>query len=80
MIDFDVPDEVMVQRLLERGKTSGRLDDNEETIRARLNTYREATVPVAAHYDSQSKLVRIDANRSVEEIFADVQAAFQSKG
>jgi adenylate kinase len=79
VIDFDVPDEIMVTRLVERGKTSGRLDDNEETIRSRLQTYREATVPVAAHYDQQGKLVSIDANRDIEEVFADVRAAIYTK-
>ena len=76
MIDFDVPDEIMVERLIKRGETSGRQDDNEETIRARLTTYREATVPVAKHYHEQGKLVSIDANRSVDEVFADVTSAF----
>ena len=78
MIDFDVPDEIMVERLIKRGETSGRQDDNEETIRARLQTYREATVPVAEHYEKEGKLVKIDANRSVDEVFADVTSAFQS--
>ena len=79
MIDFDVPDEIMVERLIKRGETSGRQDDNEETIRARLTTYREATVPVAKHYNEQGKLVSIDANRSVDEVFADVAKAFNSR-
>jgi len=80
VIDFDVPDEVMVTRLVERGKTSGRVDDNEETIRARLKTYREATVPVAEHYQKQNKLNRIDANRTVDEVFGDVIKAFATIG
>ena len=79
VIDFDVPDEVMVQRLIKRGETSGRQDDNEETIRARLQTYREATVPVAEYYEKQNKLVKIDANRDVEQVFADVTTAFKDK-
>jgi len=80
VIDFDVPDEIMVERLIKRGETSGRQDDNEETIRARLKTYREATVPVAAHYKEQGKLVSIDANRSVDEVFEDVVKAFATIG
>ena len=38
---FDCPEDVMVERLLERGKTSGRSDDNEDTIRKRFNTFRK---------------------------------------
>ena len=79
VIDFDVPDEVMVQRLIKRGETSGRQDDNEETIRARLQTYREATVPVAEYYEKQNKLVKVDANRDVEQVFEDVTTAFKDK-
>jgi UMP-CMP kinase len=45
LLMFDVPEEVMVARLLERGKTSGRSDDNETSIRLRLRTYADSTVP-----------------------------------
>ena len=69
----------MVQRLIKRGETSGRQDDNEETIRARLQTYREATVPVAEYYEKQNKLVKIDANRDVDAVFNDVASAFSTR-
>ena len=46
----------MTQRLLERGKSSGRVDDNEETIRNRLNTFHQVTQPVMDHYEKQGKL------------------------
>ena len=38
---FDCPEDVMVERLLERGKTSGRTDDNEATIRKRFDTFHK---------------------------------------
>jgi UMP-CMP kinase len=44
---------VMEARLLERGKTSGRSDDNIETIKKRFRTYIESTVPVINYYDKQ---------------------------
>jgi UMP-CMP kinase len=45
VLQYDVPDQIMTERLLERGKSSGRSDDNEESIRKRLVTYREQTLP-----------------------------------
>ena len=45
----------MTQRLINRGKTSGRADDNEETIRARLETFSKATAPVVAYYKEKKQ-------------------------
>ena len=53
---FECSEEVMVRRLVERGKTSGRVDDNEETIRKRLTTYNEATLPVIHHFQCRNKV------------------------
>lgn len=72
---FKVSDAEMTKRLLNRGKTSGRVDDNEETIKARLATFHQATTPVTEYYDSIQKLYAIDAERDPEAIFADVQYA-----
>ena len=49
----------MVERLLERGKTSGRVDDNEETIRKRFHTFQEATLPVIKHYQKLDKVKQV---------------------
>ncbi|KAJ8965818.1 hypothetical protein NQ314_003885 [Rhamnusium bicolor] len=56
---FDASDNTLFERLLGRAKTSGRLDDNEETIKLRLQTYN-------------THKTQIDAERNTEEIFADV--------
>lgn len=56
---FDCPEEVMVERLLERGKTSGRVDDNEETIRKRFHTFQQATLPVIEYYQQLSKVKQV---------------------
>merc|ERR550517_2029974 len=45
----------MVERLLSRGKSSGRVDDNEETIKKRLKTFVESTEPVITHYQAKTK-------------------------
>ena len=75
-----VDDEILVERLLERGKTSGRADDVDETIiRNRIKEYYEKTAIVAEHFKAQGKWVEIDGVGSIEDItnklFAAVDAA-----
>lgn len=73
-INLDVPDEVVVDRLLKRGSESGRSDDNEATIRRRLEVYREQTAPLIDFYRQQNKLVAIDGNQNMEGVTAALQA------
>ena len=56
---YECSEDVMTQRLLERGKTSGRTDDNEETIRKRFETFRTSTMPVLDHYRKLGKLKEV---------------------
>merc|ERR1712228_992729 len=72
----DVAQEVMVERLLSRGKTSGRADDNEETIKKRLKTFVDSTEPVITHYSAQNKVRRVDSSKTPDEVFAEVCSAF----
>jgi len=65
---FSTTEEVMLKRLLERGKTSGREDDNVESIKKRFRTYKFDTMPVIEYYGSQGKLVEVDSSGSVEEV------------
>ncbi|GAB4093127.1 adenylate kinase family protein [Flaviaesturariibacter terrae] len=70
VLALDVTEQELVNRLLERGKTSGRSDDNDETvIRRRFQVYREETEPVAAHYARAHKLEHIKGEGSVDAIF-----------
>lgn len=75
LIYFDVPDDIMINRLLKRGETSGRIDDNRETIGKRLLTFHEQTTPILGHYGKQGKVITIDANRAPDEVFDDVIGA-----
>lgn len=70
---FEVPDEIMVERLLNRAKTSGRVDDNEETIKKRLATFHKHSEPVIGYY--KDKCSTIVALGSPDEVFAEVQKA-----
>ena len=56
---FECSNEVMVERLLNRAKTSGRVDDNEETIRKRLKTFENQTLPVLEVFNDRVKKVDI---------------------
>lgn len=77
IIYFDVSDQVMVTRLLERGKTSGRADDNEETIKQRLVTFHNHSQPIMDAY--QEKVAKIPAERNPDDIFADVCKCIHEK-
>ncbi|KAI6209256.1 Adenylate kinase isoenzyme 1 [Aphelenchoides besseyi] len=72
VIFFDVSEETLVNRCLQRGLTSGRVDDNVETIKKRLQTFNTATQPVVDHYIQKQKLVRIKGEGSVDEIFVEL--------
>lgn len=73
---FDCPEEEMERRLLERGETSGRSDDNQESIRKRFKTFVETSMPVIEYYEAKGKVHRIDATRSVDEIANHVASLF----
>ena len=69
LIMLEVPDREIVDRLLERGKTSGRADDQDESIiRNRIEIYREATSPVYDHYAAQDKAHKVDGLGQIDEI------------
>lgn len=68
-ISLDAPDEILVQRILERGKTSGRIDDqDEEKIRNRYQEYNEKTAPLVDFYIKQGKFHAVDGIGSIQEI------------
>lgn len=62
----------MTARLLERGKTSGRADDNMETIIKRFKTYEEQTRPIVAYYAERELVRQVDASKTEVEVFAQV--------
>lgn len=67
---FDVSNETMSKRLLGRAAVSQRADDNVETIKKRIETFNEKNGKIVEYY--KDKIVRINAERSVEEIFKEV--------
>lgn len=71
---IDVPDPVIVERLVKRAEIEGRADDTPETVAARLRVYREKTEPLADLYRAHGVFHRIDGDRTVDEVAADVLA------
>lgn len=74
LIDLQVPERELINRLLTRGMTSGRSDDNLETIKQRLEVYEAKTAPVHDFYRQLNKYAAVDGVGSVEEIFARIVA------
>ena len=72
MIELNVPDEELMKRLIMRGKVSGRSDDNEETIRKRLDVYKNQTSPLIDWYGKCGKRYHIEGVGSVDDIFAKI--------
>lgn len=77
---FDCPEDTMRERLLNRGKTSGRADDNEESIKKRFRTFVETSMPVVDKFDSQNRVVKVDATTSAEKVYEVVKKEFANQG
>lgn len=80
VLALDVSEEELVKRLLNRGKTSGRSDDTNETvIRARINEYQQKTTVVANYYAGFDKVVHIKGEGTVDEIFASLRSEIDQR-
>lgn len=77
MIFIDVSEEELERRLLSRGVTSGRSDDNIEAAKKRFVTFREVTMPVVTHFESQNKLVRVAGHGSIDSVYASIVSALR---
>lgn len=79
-IMLDVPDEELIKRLLDRGKTSGRSDDQDKAkIETRLQVYKNETLPVADYYKKKGKLSVVKGVGSIDEIFERISEAIDAK-
>jgi adenylate kinase len=74
VVNLDVPDEILVSRLLQRG----RKDDSEDVIRHRLEVYRNQTEPLISFYSSLRHLVTVNGNQPVETVTDELHRAIQS--
>jgi len=74
---FDLPDGVAIERMLKRAGEEDRPDDTPEVIAERLRTYHEQTEPIVEHYRVTGRLVPLHADRSVEEVWTEIQDALE---
>lgn len=76
LVYFDASDNMMLKRLVKRGETSGRVDDNEETIMRRLKTFHEESKPVLDKYKDIVKT--ISAEEDADKVFEMVVPIFDT--
>ena len=72
MIELDVPEDELMKRLILRGQQSGRSDDNEETIKKRLDVYHSQTAPLIEWYEREGIRNHIDGLGDLDRIFGDI--------
>lgn len=72
VVGLEVPEEELVDRMIKRGKDTGRADDNPETIKNRLKVYHEQTHPLREYYNKEGKYLAIDGMGVVDDIFKSI--------
>lgn len=77
MICLECPEDELVHRIAERSKSSGRTDDNAESLRKRIRVYKESTLKVFEHFEAEGRLRRVDGVGSVEEVHKRFVAVFE---
>jgi adenylate kinase len=75
VFELQLSDDLAVQRLLKRAREEGRTDDTPEVIRTRLANYHDKTEPLVEYYRLKGNLVGIHADRSIDQVFSEIQAA-----
>ena len=73
VLDFELPDEMALERLLGRASVEGRSDDAPDKVQHRLDVYHRQTEPLVEYYRARDLLVPIHADKSVEDVSAEVQ-------
>jgi len=76
---FDCPEEEMEKRLLKRGETSGRSDDNAESIKKRFRTFVETSMPVVDYFEKDGRVVKVSATKGPDEVYEDVKKGIEGK-
>lgn len=78
VIGLEVPEQELIDRLVKRGQMSGRSDDNEETIKKRLDVYHNQTSPLQEFYKEKGLYKAIKGIGTIDGIFEDIKAAIDS--
>lgn len=80
MLFFECSEETMEKRLLKRGETSGRIDDNAASIKKRFKTFEQDTMPVKQMFEKDSRVICVDASGSPDEVFKQVTSRLNAHG
>ena len=79
MLDLMVDEQLLIQRLIERGKVSGRKDDNLNTIRHRIAIYHQQTEPIAHYYLHHGNYFAVNGNHSMADVFLQIMRIVDSQ-
>jgi UMP-CMP kinase len=77
---FDCPESELLKRLLHRGESSGREDDNEESIKKRFRTFEETSMPVVKYFEEGGRVEKVDATPGPEVVFDKVTQVMERRG
>jgi adenylate kinase len=77
---FDLPDHIATERMLKRATEENRPDDTPDVIARRLATYHAETEPIVEHYRVTGRLVPLHAERTIDEVWTEIQAALEQVG
>jgi adenylate kinase len=75
---LELDDDVARERMVKRAEIEGRADDTPEVIDRRLATYHEQTEPVVDHYLATGKLVKVHADRTIDEVWKEISDALET--
>lgn len=79
VIGLEVPEDELVQRMIARGKETGRADDNLETIKNRLDVYHTQTLPLREYYTNEGKYMGVNGSGIVDEIFHEIAEGLEKR-
>ncbi|CAO3684743.1 unnamed protein product [Umbelopsis ramanniana] len=75
---FECPEQVLLKRLLKRGESSGRIDDNIESIKKRFRVFADTSFPVIEEYETQGKVKKLSCENSVDGVYDEVKKIFNN--
>ncbi len=79
VIGLEVPEEELIRRMLQRGKETGRADDNIDTITKRLKVYHEQTAPLREYYEQEGNYLPVEGCGDVDRIFFDIKTRINKR-
>lgn len=77
VVGLEVPEDELVQRMIARGKETGRADDNLDTIKNRLDVYHKQTLPLKEYYTNEGNYLAVNGTGIVDEIFSDIASKLE---